>query len=64
MRALEYAVDIWDLRGMDSRLNSRLLHEHLQEFGAQGWELAWMSLNVELADHQGPCHLLVFARNK
>jgi hypothetical protein len=62
MRTIEHAIDIWDLRGTDFRLNSRMLHKHLHDFAGEGWELVWMSLNVELADHLGPCHLLVFKR--
>ncbi|MBD0317670.1 MAG: hypothetical protein ICV71_04030 [Thermoleophilia bacterium] len=62
MRAVEHAVDVWDLRGMDPRLDSRLLLEHLQRFAAEGWELVWMGVDVELADHRGPCHVLVFKR--
>jgi hypothetical protein len=62
MRTVEHAIDIWDLRGMDPRLNSRMFHEHLHDFAEEGWELVWMSLNVELADHRGPCHLLVLKR--
>ena len=62
MPAVEHAVDVWDLRGMDPRLDSRLLLGHLQRFAAEGWELVWMGVNVELADHGGPCHVLVFKR--
>jgi hypothetical protein len=62
MRTIEHAIDLWDLRGMDPRLNSGMLHKHLHDFAEEGWELVWMSLNVELADHRGPCHLLVFKR--
>jgi hypothetical protein len=62
MRTIEHAIDIWDLRGMDPRLDSRMLHEHLHDFADEGWELVWMSLHVELADHRGPCHVLVFKR--
>jgi hypothetical protein len=39
-----------------------MLHEHLQDFAEEGWELVWMGLDVELLDHRGPCHLLVFKR--
>jgi hypothetical protein len=62
MRAIEHAVDIWDLRGMDPRLNSGMLVGHLRDFADDGWELVWMGLGVELADHPGPCHVLVFKR--
>jgi hypothetical protein len=62
MRTVEHAIDIWDLAGMDPRLNSRMLHEHLREFERERWELVWMGLNVDLADHPGPCHLLIFKR--
>jgi hypothetical protein len=34
----------------------------LQDFAEEGWELVWMGLDVELLDHPGPCHLLVFKR--
>ena len=62
MRRVEHAIDIWDLRGLDQRLNAKMLHEHLNDFATEGWELVWLGLNVELADHRGPCHLLVFKR--
>ncbi len=48
MRVIEHAVDVWDLRGMDARLNSK--------------ELVWMEPQAELADHEGPCHVSVFKR--
>ena len=48
---------------MDPRLHSGLLVEHLHDFAAEGWELVWMDISVDLADHQrGPCHVLVFKR--
>jgi hypothetical protein len=62
MRTIEYAVDIWDLRGVDRRLDSRVLHDHLLDFGAEGWELVWIGANEELADQAGPCRILVFKR--
>lgn len=62
MRTVEHAIDVWDLTGMDPRLNSRMLHEHLGDFADEGWELVWMNLNVDLSDHDGPCHVLVFKR--
>ncbi|HEY3105210.1 MAG TPA: hypothetical protein VGJ49_00285 [Gaiellaceae bacterium] len=63
MRTVEHAVDVWDLTGMDPRLDSRLLHDHLRSFAAEGWELVWMGVNVDLADHhRGPCHVLVLKR--
>ena len=62
MRRIEYAVDIWDLRGLDPRLNAKALLEHLNAFATEGWELVWMGLNVDLADHDGPCHLQIFKR--
>lgn len=63
MRTVEHAVDVWDLTGIDSRLDSGLLLEHLRDFGAEGWELVWMGLNIDLANHhRGPCHVLVFKR--
>jgi hypothetical protein len=62
MRTVEHAVDIWDLRGMSRKLDSGMLLAHLHDFAAEGWELVWMGLDVELADHDGPAHLLVFKR--
>ncbi len=62
MEMVEHAIDVWDLHGLDPRLHSGMLHEHLRSFAAEGWELAWMSLNVDLADHDGPAHVLVFRR--
>ena len=62
MRAVAHAVDVWDLREVDPRLDSRLLLQHLHEFAAEGWELVWMGASVELADQGGPCHVLVFKR--
>jgi hypothetical protein len=62
MRTVEHAIDVWDLTGMDPRLNSRMLHGHLRDFADEGWELVWMSLDVDLSDHDGPCHVLVFKR--
>jgi hypothetical protein len=62
MRTIEHAVDVWDLAGMDPRLDSGLLLAHLREFAHEGWELVWMNVDLELADHDGPCHVLVFKR--
>ncbi len=62
MRTVEHAVDVWDLRGMDPRLHSGELLKSLHTFAADGWELVWMALNVDLADHDGPCHVRVFKR--
>jgi hypothetical protein len=62
VKTVEHAVDLWDLRGLDPRLHSRTLLEHLNAFADEGWELVWMGLNVDLADHDGPCHVLVFKR--
>ncbi len=62
MPTIEHAVDVWDLRGADPRLDSRKLLEHLNAFGAEGWELVWIGVNADLADHDGPCHVLVFKR--
>ena len=62
MRKVEHAIDIWDMTGLSRRLDTRMLHEHLHDFAEEGWELVWMGLDVELADHRGPCHLLVFKR--
>jgi hypothetical protein len=39
-----------------------MLHNHLSDFAAEGWELVWMGLNLDLADHEGECHVLVFKR--
>jgi hypothetical protein len=39
-----------------------MLHQHLRDFAEEGWELVWMSLNLELADHHEPRHVLVFRR--
>jgi len=39
-----------------------MLLEHLNAFADEGWEFVWMGLNVDLADHDGPCHVLVFKR--
>ena len=63
MTTIEYAVDVWDLRDMDPRLNSRRLLDHLNDFGREGWELVWLGLNVDLADHDGRCHVLAFKRS-
>ena len=60
-RPIEYAVDVWDLTGMESKPDSIALLAHLNDFGAEGWELAWMQFNIDLVDH-GECHLLVFKR--
>jgi hypothetical protein len=62
MSTIEHAVDVWDLAGMDPRLNSGILLKHLRDFAQEGWELVWMSPNIDLADHRGPCHILVFKR--
>ena len=62
MRVVEHAIDIWDLAGLDPRLNTRMLHDHLSDFAQEGWELVWMGLNIDLADHEGECHVLVFKR--
>jgi len=63
MRTVEHSVDVWDLTGVDPRLDSKLLVDHLSRFAAEGWELVWMGVNVDLADHhRGPCHVLVFKR--
>jgi hypothetical protein len=62
MKRIEHAVDVWDLAGTDPRLNSKTLLQHLHDFAADGWELVWMALHANLADHNGPCHLLVFKR--
>jgi hypothetical protein len=59
---VEHAIDIWDLTGLDPRLNTSVLHDHLRDFGQEGWELVWMGLNLDIADHEGPCHVLVFKR--
>jgi hypothetical protein len=57
MRAVEHAIDIWDLREMDPRLNSGMLHEHLHDFADEGWELVWMSLNASSPIIVGPTFL-------
>ena len=62
MRKVEHAIDIWDLAGLDRRLDTRTLHEHLQDFAQEGWELVWLGLDLELADHRGPCHVLILKR--
>jgi hypothetical protein len=62
MRTIEHAVDVWDLTGTDRRLDSRKLLAHLHDFAAEGWELVWIAVNADLADHDGPCHVLVFKR--
>jgi hypothetical protein len=59
--AIEYAVDVWDLTGMEPTPESLALLRHLNDFGADGWELAWMAFNLDVAGH-GECHLLVFKR--
>jgi hypothetical protein len=61
MPEIEYVIDIWDVAGTDERPDAELLHEHLRDFGAEGWELVSLSLNVDLARH-GSSHLLVFKR--
>ena len=50
-RPIEYAVDVWDLTGMESKPDSIALLAHLNDFGAEGWELAWMQFNIDLVDH-------------
>jgi hypothetical protein len=62
MRTIEHAVDVWDLAGLDRRLNAGKLLEHLRQFASEGWELVWIGVDVELEDHRGPCHVLVFKR--
>jgi hypothetical protein len=37
------------------------LLKHLNDFGAKGWELVWMAVNVDRA-RDGESHLLVFKR--
>lgn len=61
MGNVEYAIDIWDLRGTDGQPDADQLLQHLRAFGEEGWELVWMALNVDLVRH-GPSHLLVFKR--
>jgi hypothetical protein len=63
VQQIEYAIDIWDLRGLDPRPDAEALHRHLNDFGAEGWELVSLSFNVTLVRH-GECHLLVFKRAK
>ena len=63
MPAFEYAVDVWETRDGDHRLDARELLENLNSpFGNEGWELVWMALDTDLADHDGRCHLRVFKR--
>jgi hypothetical protein len=62
MRVIEHAVDLWDLRGRDPRLNAKELVDYLQRFAAEGWELVWMEPRADLADQEGPCHVSVFKR--
>jgi hypothetical protein len=62
VKTVEHAVDVWDLRGLDPRLHPGMLLEHLNAFADECWEFVWMDLNVDLADHDGPCHVLVFKR--
>jgi hypothetical protein len=62
MRTIEHTVDVWDLAGMDRRLDVGMLVKHLRDLGEEGWELVWMGPNLDLADHHGPCHVLVFKR--
>jgi hypothetical protein len=61
MAEIEYAIDVWDLSGTDGRPDAEMIHQHLRDFAAEGWELVSLSLNVELVRH-GPSHLLVFKR--
>jgi hypothetical protein len=61
MPKVEYAIDVWDLRGTDRRPDAGQLLQHLRAFGEEGWELVWMALNVDLVG-DGPSHLLVFKR--
>lgn len=63
MPRIEYAIDIWDLRGLDPRPDVEALHRHLNDFGEEGWELAWMALDTNLL-RRGECHLLVFKRDR
>jgi hypothetical protein len=58
---VEHAVDVWDLRGVERKSDAGGLLAHLNRFGAEGWELAWMAFNVDLA-LDGECHLTVFKR--
>jgi hypothetical protein len=60
-RPIEYAVDVWDLTGTEPKPDSVALLRHLNDFGAEGWELAWMAFNIDIVGH-GECHLLVFKR--
>jgi hypothetical protein len=62
MRRVEHAIDIWDLTGLDRRLNAGMLRDHLRDFEREGWELVWMALDVELADLRRPSHVLVLKR--
>jgi hypothetical protein len=61
VRKIEYAIDIWDLRGTDGKPNAEQLHQHLRNFGEEGWELVSLTFDVDLARH-GPSHLAVFTR--
>ncbi len=62
MSTIEYAIDVWHLEGRPEALDDRELHRHLNDFGAEGWELVSITFHVELARH-GPAHLLIFKRS-
>lgn len=61
MVTVEYAVDVWDLTHTERRPDAASLLEHLNAFGAEGWELVWLAFNIDLA-RGGESHLLVFKR--
>jgi hypothetical protein len=61
MQRIEYAVDVWDLTGIDPRPDAAALLEHLNDFGSEGWELVSAWFNVDVA-RVGESHLLVFKR--
>ena len=61
MPIVEYAVDVWDLRGVERKPDAAAVLKHLNEFGGEGWELVWLAFNVELA-RDGESHLFVFKR--
>ena len=61
MLAVEYAVDVWDLTGVERKPDAAALLKHLNDFGAEGWELIWMAFNVDRA-RDGESHVLVFKR--
>jgi hypothetical protein len=60
-RPVEYAIDLWDLRGLPPGIDVDELLAHLQDFGREGWELASITFNAELRGH-GPSHLMIFTR--